>query len=199
MNPTPFTLGLDLGQSFDFSALALLEQTNIPLPFDPVTYSHPTSTVYDLRFLRRFPKGTPYPAVIDFLSSILSAPPLFHRTALVCDATGLGAPFLDMLRRANLSAPIIPIVLTAPLKTDIIGALSFRLLTNTLRIPANLPHRDLLFHELLHFRAKFSPTGHLRLESQRPEDHDDLLIALALACWHNRPKPEAGPQPNRLL
>jgi hypothetical protein len=210
MNPMPFTLGLDLAQSADHSAIALLEQTAIPQAFDRVTWSQPSTIVCDLRYLRRFPKGTPYPDIVDFLETTLQAPPLHRQTTLVCDATGLGAPFIDMLRRAQLDAPILPIILTGAQssakpgsrsvpKTDLIAALSYRLHTGTLRIPNDLPNRDLLYHELLHFRAKLSPGGSTRLEAQRSDDHDDLLIALALACWHTRPRQQGGHQPNRLL
>ena len=206
----PFTIGLDLAQSSDYSALAIIEQTTLAGAFDHVTYSRPTSTICDLRYLRRFPRGTAYPDIVGTLHELLHHRKIHRRANLVCDATGLGGPVVDMLTRAGLDAPIVPIILTgsqAPAKpdsrsvpkTDLIAALSYRLHSKTLRIPPGLPYVDLLYNELHHFRAKLSHEGRTRLEARRATDHDDLVIALALACWHTRPRPLAGHQPNRLL
>jgi hypothetical protein len=43
---------------------------------------------------------------------------------------------------------------------------------------------DALADELLAFRAKISARGHHTSEAWRESDHDDLVLALALACWH---------------
>jgi hypothetical protein len=43
--------------------------------------------------------------------------------------------------------------------------------------------------ELADFRSHSSPHGHLRLGADAHGEHDDLVIALALACWRSkRPK-----------
>jgi hypothetical protein len=50
---TSYILGLDLGQTKDFTALAILEQTGMA---DSSGFPRPE---YALRHLRRFPLGTP--------------------------------------------------------------------------------------------------------------------------------------------
>src|SRR5262249_19180000 len=152
------------------SALALVEQTTVLGPFDPITWSRPTTTCCDLRHIHRFPRGTLYATVVDDVRRLLHDPALYHRTTLICDATGLGGPFLEILRASHLAAPIVPIVITGAQspakpgslsvpKADLIGALSYRLHSNSLRIPHNLPQLDLLYHELHHFRTSTSSQG----------------------------------------
>jgi hypothetical protein len=54
---------------------------------------------------------------------------------------------------------------------------------------------DTLAKELTHFRVKVSAAGAESFEALRERDHDDLVLALALACWvgQNQPPPYTGP------
>jgi hypothetical protein len=53
-----------------------------------------------------------------------------------------------------------------------------------LKIAPRLQWGSALAEELHTFRRKVDPrTAHVKLEHARPSDHDDLVIAAALACW----------------
>ena len=89
---TRFITGLDLGQSRDFTALAVLERTLIPNPFpdnEEETVSH-----YAVRHLERKPLGASHTAVCDDLVKLFSKPPLIG-TMLAVDETGVGRPVIE--------------------------------------------------------------------------------------------------------
>ena len=55
------------------------------------------------------------------------------------------------------------------------------------RLAEGLPLANVLIEELQNFRAKITAeSGHVSFEQWRERDHDDVVLALALACW----KPE---------
>ncbi len=61
-----------------------------------------------------------------------------------------------------------------------------------LKIAEGLPLADILTRELLAFRVKINlSTGHDSYEAWRERDHDDLVLAVALACYehHSRGRP----------
>ncbi len=70
-------------------------------------------------------------------------------------------------------------------KRDLVSSVAVLLQTGRLRIPRNLPNADVLERELVRFRAKISLSGHDTYEAWREADHDDLVLAVALACWLN--------------
>ncbi|MBK9169077.1 MAG: hypothetical protein IPM24_16615 [Bryobacterales bacterium] len=187
MNPTlsasPFVAGLDLGQARDFSALTLLERTLDTGPRDPVTWSAPVRELYVVRGLHRFALGTPYPRVVEALHKFLAAQPFAHRTTLLVDATGLGAPVVDYLRHARVPVRIEPVLITSgetaglgagrmtvPRK-DLLAAIQILLEHRRLRIPSEIPLTRSLVREL----KAFSLAGGA---------HDDLVLSLALAAWY---------------
>ena len=55
-----------------------------------------------------------------------------------------------------------------------------------LRIGRDLPHAGTLTAEMQNFKAKINPNGHVGYgagDDWRDGNHDDLVLALALACW----------------
>jgi hypothetical protein len=58
---TGYYVGLDLGQTTDFTALAVLQCT---LPDPEESEAEPPE--YALRHLKRFPLGTPYTEIVPF-------------------------------------------------------------------------------------------------------------------------------------
>lgn len=178
--PTPprrVTIGLDLGHANDHSALAILEQEQ----------RHRV-----LRQIARFPLRTPFGEIVKRLDRIARTPDLAGRTTIVADATGLGAPVLEMIRTAKIPAAIVPVVITGGVhanqsngtwhvpKTDLVTALYLMFEQGGIRIPKGLPGYRALEEELLHFGTA------------RSGIHDDLVMALALAAWHTRPRVKVG-------
>jgi hypothetical protein len=70
-------------------------------------------------------------------------------------------------------------------KRDLVSAVQVLLQTRRLRIAEGLPEADTLKRELLNFRVKVNPaTAHDSYEHWREGDHDDLVLATAMACWY---------------
>lgn len=148
-----------------------------------------------LRHLERFELGTRYPVIIERVRQVLSTNPLRgKRIALLADKTGVGASVVDSLRYAGLG----PIAITihggsvvsrdeygyrVP-KRDLVSAVQVLLQNSRLRIAEGLPLAETLKKELLNFRVKIDPkTAHDSYEHWREGDHDDLVLAAAMACW----------------
>jgi hypothetical protein len=193
-------IGLDLGQRQDPAALAILERTQqISSIRNPVTLEFESRILFTLRHAERFPLGLPYITVVhrigclvrSLTGSICGAWPVSsghlcspHKT-LVVDASGVGAPVVEMLRKANFGIAIVPILITGgqdahagPYGTfhvprrDLITRLRIVLEHHALKIPANINERETLTTELLN------------LSDRSTSKHDDLAIATALALYH---------------
>jgi hypothetical protein len=180
------------------------------------TLKHARPT-YDLRDAWRLDLGTPYPQVEAELKSLMGRwelqPGVWDGTdgrveggdrqppVLVVDATGVGKPILDHLKAGGLSPVGILIhggdtvsyngSWKVP-KRDLVGTVSVLLQNGGLRIAKDLRYAPILTDELLRFRVKIDPvTSHDSYGAWRDGEHDDLVLATAIACWHGdrRPKP----------
>jgi hypothetical protein len=50
--------------------------------------------------------------------------------------------------------------------------------------------KEELIREMVGFRAKVGRSGRAKFEGDG--EHDDLVVAVALACWWERPQTEVG-------
>src|SRR6516164_9218464 len=186
-------VGLDLGQPHEFTALAVLERP-LASAEDLLAGCRPA---YALRHLRRFPLGTPYPAVMQAVVSLLGSARLSDPT-LVVDQTGVGHAVVGMLAealRGRVACLFFPMTLTAghavtggedgvlhvP-KKELVGTLQVLLQTRRLRVARTLPDAAELVQELENFRAKVTAARQETLESWREGRHD-LILAVAVAAW----------------
>src|SRR2546428_8969474 len=97
-----YFVGLDLGQSRNYSALAVVERAEIFLDeMDWMTYERRRKRRYRVTFLERARLGTPYPDVVKRVREVMRAPALAGRGTVGMDATGGGAPGLDLLRQGG--------------------------------------------------------------------------------------------------
>ena len=62
----------------------------------------PAFEALHVRYVERVPLGTPYAAVVEYVRRVQSHAQLWKHRQLVVDATGLGAPVVEMLRQAGL-------------------------------------------------------------------------------------------------
>ena len=106
--PPLFLAGLDLGRPHQFTALAVLERTEVQNPND----SERMVRRYAVRHLKRLPPATPYPEVFARLTEVFAAPPV-RDSRLVVDYTGVGRQVLDMLRKARVGAKVTPLFVTS--------------------------------------------------------------------------------------
>src|SRR5215212_4506098 len=108
-HPTTFYVGLDLGQSQDYSALAVVQK--VPT-YDPQTGKH--SSELHLKHLERYPLKTPYTDIADQVKSLLTGDPFTTpvisggrvarpTTELIVDRTGVGLAVTDLLKERRLN------------------------------------------------------------------------------------------------
>ena len=99
-----------------------------------------------------------------------------------------------MLHQAGL--PVVPIWITGgdtvsragriirvP-KRDLVSVLQVLFQTGRIKIAPSLPLGSVLVQELMNFRAKITAAGNDTYEAWRERDHDDLVLALAIAAWY---------------
>ncbi len=197
----PFKVGLDLGQSADYTALSVVQAVKVP------TGGGSFGTDLHLRHLERYPLRTPYPDIAEKVAALMRDPLLspeefdparrrIFRAApeLVVDNTGVGVAVTDLLRKLGLRFVSVTITggdnvsgtgrsMRVP-KRDLVAALEVPFHTGTLKVAEGLELWHVLKQELLTFRRKINlKTAHDSYEHWRETDHDDLVLATALACW----------------
>jgi hypothetical protein len=178
-----FYVGLDLGQKSDFTAIAVIEKVH-----------HQSPRLYHLRHLERF-RLVSYPRVINRVAELLRTPPLAGRSILVIDATGLGTPVLDQLCQIGVTG-VTAVTITGAMsisggngsycvpKRVLVTALSTAIETGRLQLAEGLSQREALIEELMSFTVRINKrTGKASFGAERSIDHDDLVLAVALALW----------------
>ena len=183
-----FIVGLDLGQAKDYTAIAVLERYDSApwIPYNPLEYH--------LRHLERPTLGTTYPAIVQRVAYLLDASPLAGCASLVVDATGVGAPVVDLLSTAGLRPIALTITGGDAASTDgaswrvpkrqLVSNLQILFQSGRLKIAEGIPEASTLVRELLNFRAKVSAAGSDTYEAWREGDHDDLVLAVAMATYY---------------
>jgi hypothetical protein len=149
-----------------------------------------------IRWIERVPLGTDYPFVTDKIAKIAEAAQAngYSRTTIVLDATGVGRPVVDMLKRRTgiaLRAVTItggerassdgPYDWSVP-KIDLVTSLEVVLQTRRVECVPDCPLQQDLAAELSTFDFAISERGHASFEA-RSGSHDDLVLALALAVY----------------
>jgi hypothetical protein len=157
--------------------------------------------VLSLRGLKRYELGTRYPVIVEDVARLIAAQPHRAQTALVIDRTGVGAPVYDLFVAAGLDPIGINITggdqvhqdgnLYRVPKRDLVGSVQSLLQCRRLKFAEQLPLLPILKAELQNFRVKIDPqTAHDSYSAWREHEHDDLVLATALACWWaERPTP----------
>ncbi len=187
-----WVLGLDLGQTTDYTALCALEQSRKPDPTRPGR----TVTHYACRHLERYRLGTSYPDMIKEIAKRTQTDALRGSTMAV-DQTGVGRPVVDLLRLAALPVTLRPITITAghsvtedredlsfhvP-KKDLVSVLQILLQGERLAISPELKLAETLKKELTNFKVKITPAANEVFGAWREGDKDDLVLSVALAAW----------------
>jgi hypothetical protein len=191
---TNCVIGLDIGQRRDYSAIAILDWVEeFDGRRDPVTYDFIRRKIVRLRHVERVHIGTPFSGVVNRVAKIVSDPPLQGCT-LVVDATGVGAPVVELLRSERLPCRLIPAQITGVLdessdgvyyrvpKRDLVVGLQVLIDRQDFQIDSHAPAAEALVQELTSFKAVKSPSGNLRYGAGK----DDLTMALSLAWWWMR-------------
>jgi hypothetical protein len=223
MTRPSYIVGLDLGQSRDYTALCVIEEPvwiadedtafkfnvtpgwvspadMMPLHVEMARqgehYRRPERPVLACRHLERFPLNTPYPAIVDRVASVLASPLLAQRApVLVVDATGVGAPVVDLFRQRELQPIAVTITGGTAIthagtyeygvpKRDLVSTIAVLLEQRRLKIAEALPEARTLMDELQRFQRTVTRNGGDSYETPwREQAHDDLVLAVALAGW----------------
>ena len=181
-----YALGLDLGPAAEFTALAIVQAD---WPDDDAM------PALQVGYLRRFPPGTPYAALAAEMASLLADDRLFG-VAVVVDMTAVGSGVIELFRQMEPEPKLVPVVITAghraewsssgnwlvP-KKELITGMQLLLQDRRLLIPTSLTEADLLSKELVNFRARTKLVADPQQAEWREGQDDDLVLAVALACW----------------
>jgi len=148
---------------------------------------------YHVRHLERV-RNVPYPEIVAKTTEIMQSPALAGKAALVVDQTGVGAPVVDLFRQAGLDLMGVLIhggdkaahegnTWRVP-KRDLVGSLQVLFQSGRLKISKKLPLASVLQTELMNFKVKIDPvTAHDSYSAWREQDHDDMVLSVALAVW----------------
>jgi hypothetical protein len=176
-----YFVGLDLGKSADYTALAVVQTVKEPNEEEKLEkYLH-------LRHLERYELGTPYMVVVatwlwcHHARALLTSPPFTedeydpttHRIAkprveLFVDRTGVGEAVLDLFKERGLTHKLTSVTITGTgtrvnsiggrsysvPKVDLVAALEVPLHKGILRVEKGLTLWPTLRGELLNFRRK---------------------------------------------
>jgi hypothetical protein len=215
-----FYVGCDLGQAQDYTALVVVENADdslyvrhierLPLgTYYPDQVERIKRLVSDERLQTEVTTYARQEFADRSVYGSWQAPQLtvgpkpMRPPELVVDATGAGRPVVDMMRREGLQ--FAPVLITGgdaehagggfhrvP-KRNLVSSVQVGLQTGALVIHPDLGLAETLRKELLNFRIKVNiATGHDSYEARREGDHDDLVLAVALACWGAERKPQGA-------
>src|SRR5215204_1873896 len=189
-------IGLDLGQKQDYTAVAVVEKEERP----------DDKPMLRLRHLERYALGTPYGEQMDRVAELVGAiqkrsnllrPP---QPELIVDATGVGVGVIEMLKDRGLKYRAVSItggisessgggIYHVP-KRDLVSRAVAPFEGKRLKIARNMRLVPELVKELENFKVKVNlRTAHDAYEAWREAEHDDLVLALALACWWAEKRP----------
>jgi hypothetical protein len=102
-----YFIGLDLGQRRDFSAVAVIQRQDHMAAWSP----NPTCSLF-VRDLERMDLGLSYTKVAQRVCEIMQNPAMAGQSRLVVDATGVGAPAIDLLRDAGIGGRTTAVTIT---------------------------------------------------------------------------------------
>jgi len=202
---TRFIVSADIGQAQDYTAITILDRQARVTAAVAQTPTTPTwvvpgvrriQTEYQLRHLERMPIGTPYTEQARRLEQIMLRRELQFDSILVVDATGVGAPVLDLLLERRLSPVAITITSGDAVgrsergyrvpKRELVAAVQVLFESGRIRIARGLDLAETLVTELQNFRMSYSASGRDTYANSGEAEHDDLVMSLAMAAWYGR-------------
>ncbi len=184
-----YYLGLDLGQAKDPSALVGIER------ICPDHVAHDAEAHYSLGLLQQWPLGTDYTEIARAVGALVNRP-MLQGCALVVDYTGVGRPWVDMIRKEKWPCRIKPVLITGGhatsladdgsyhvAKRELVSVLHMVMSTGRFKIRKGVPHVDKLVKELRNFTAKITLAGNETFEAWRDNLHDDICLGCAIAVY----------------
>lgn len=206
-SPPPFSrmlVGVDLGQSTDFSVLAAVRQTAAK-EVKGITRAH-----YGVVHLHRWPLRTSYAVIVADIGRMFAKTTIAGETkplagaALIVDRSGCGRPIFDSLLAAKVNAATIHgLTITAGAKDSADGAAKKNLVAGLIRVlgeerlqvAGGLRLAGELVAEFEAYKATTTAARNTTFGAEHGA-HDDLLMAVALAVhWGERTGVAGGSAP----
>mgnify|MGYP000935357179 CR=1 FL=1 len=198
-----YVVGVDLGQAQDPTALCILQREAKRTDKRDGLNREFWEDHYFVQHLERPELKTAYPEIVRLIERTVRHPKLAGQCELVVDATGVGRPVVDMMREHDLSP--IPVTITGgqalTMGTDafwhvpkrmLVSSMAIVLQSGRLHIPKRLSLSATLAREMLNFKVKISAAAHDSYGEWRDGEHDDLVLAVALAVWWAERAPLGG-------
>lgn len=196
-----YYMGLDLGQKQDYTALVTMQRVEewtggVPRRVGPQPEGVKRELKeYQVQDARRFDIGTPYREVAQRVADMQrQLTTRGARCPVIADTTGVGLPVFEMLQEEGIRS-LRGITITGgdsvsregriwrvP-KRELASAVQVLLQNGLLAIRKALQFAPVLRSELQNFKVEITRSGHDTYEAWREGDHDDLVLALAMACW----------------
>jgi hypothetical protein len=192
-------VGVDIGQRQDPSAVVVVE---MQLRDYEVTARDPrTGKVanytggalhYVARSLGRLPLGTPYSEVVERLVAVCEQLKAKRTLAVYVDANVVGQPVVDLLKDAGIRG-LYAVYLTGGEREHkegreirlpkmlLVSRMKVLLQTGRILLPRT-PEAEALKTELQNFETRFTEAANLQFGAFKVGVHDDLAVALGLAC-----------------
>ncbi|WP_428391481.1 hypothetical protein [Lichenicoccus sp.] len=210
--PHCFIVGLDIGKLRDHTALVVNEVLACENVFYQRTKFQPEAVAvrrerifrHSLVNLHRYELGLSYPEIYSSVKGIMDQLPkrAGAKNSLICDQTGVGGPVVDGLRHIGLRPIGVTITggttvthvdartINVP-KSVLASSLEAVLTQDRLDVADDASASQQFKHELGAFSVKIRASGTEAFEAERERDHDDLVMAAALAVWYaeNLPTP----------
>lgn len=201
-----WTVAADLGQSSDPTAICIMHHRRIPLDewapnLRAKHWKQRFTEHFDVRHLERLPLGTPYPQVVQHCANLLARPPLNSLSPkFVVDETGVGRAVCDQFDVAGLYPQRVTITAGHEVtqhggrswhvpKGVLVSGVDSRLNTGELGFAASLRDAEALRDELQNFQRSVTAAGRATYAA-RTGQHDDLVLAVAIALWWTTNYPE---------
>lgn len=205
-----YTVGIDLGQAHDPTAIAIIERREWRIKDDLAGFDRKMlksleddlkdePVTYNVRHLERLRLGMSYPNQVQYVASLLRRPPL-QGAGVYFDSTGVGRPVGDLFRKAKIQR-LHEVTITGGrevtdrpggfnvAKLHLVSQLQALLHGGLLAIEPTLADAATLARELQDFRVTFTDAGNATFNA-REGAHDDLVLATGLAAFGaTRPRP----------
>ena len=203
-----YYIGLDIGQKRDHTAMAIVERAQVIFAGrDPATYAPLERVEHRLRYLRRLPLGLPYsaeaglPSVVGFVERTMRRLRAeyggVHGTmagdgfTVVADATGVGTPVVELLRRARLGCELVAVTITGGAhetqtrdgwnvpKRDLVTGLQVMYERDELRMAGQMKLAGALLEELGNMGSRITETGKETYSA-------GARACMMIWCWRSR-------------
>ena len=147
-------------------------------------------SLYEVGHLARVPLGTSYVAIAMHMRDLLARLP--QGTEAIIDQTGVGQAVAEIFKACGVEPICVTITAGDEVngddrtfrvpKLDLISCVQALLDQRLLKIRRDLPEAEVLVREMQDYTVQYTALGHLTFNA-RSSKHDDVILALALACW----------------